>query len=771
MIQRSLRAVITYALLTFSAIPALFAGNIRIDSIPWTAPDNSSAAPSFLYLEGGFLSTDKGCPDWGTSDPAQIRFIGDKFGDLVIEYADGATESVPLVLGYTLWMHGIWNENPAPFKGEHADAEYSGMLRRSLHVAGAFEGVESGLLKVELSGKPVKSVTVVPEEGKDALPVFTGGWLFGTEGPAGQSSEYEEFFSAHTVKAGRSIPGAVRKDLKSICKALHTFDSDFKRKPVEYVSTMADAPSIRFSGDVLAQIANSVILCNIANLCDRTDEDGMIHTSYRNAPSWRYDGFGPYVVNANSYYDSFYSRDASRAIMTLDGFHQTGKAASACRFGNKWMMYYPEQGLTLGGKLIPGHFSVIPNKPLIYSTVLTKLGVPALSDDPDGGTMGGWPTRYTRKRFGDECDNLGNQETDGHGLMMMANWVTWKALGADSQYVVDNWKYIEEAAKWIVWCFDNPELSFVKDNLLYGETEAAMNTYTMYANVPCCFGLQCYSEMAAAIGRDDLAAKWLEYSARIRKGIDDGLTAGNGTRWDSEHFGFFHDPVPAMASDVYGYDMADIPQDWLARSRNTFDADLEKTTRHGWLGVNGLGYNHSMMTQNSLLLDRMDAAGKLMESLSKICYSPRLAEPYLVPEGASVDVGRGIWRRQGDLGNLVQLAEVLKCYLIAVGISPVHDGVLKLMPRLPEGWEVEVEDFPVQNTGANVSLKVGKARGAKQSIEYSVSDPQGINEIAVRFGPFRTDRDEAEVKLNGVVHTIPLSESGDSKWGWVRVLP
>ncbi|MGN0201591.1 MAG: hypothetical protein ACI399_01635 [Candidatus Cryptobacteroides sp.] len=769
MIRHFFRAVFCSVLLTLSAIPALRAGTVRIGPLPWTASEAPGTAPAFLYLEGGFLSTDKGCPDWGTSDPRQIRFIGDRFGELVVEYADGTSDQVPLVLGYTLWMHGIWNENPAPFKGQFADEKCAQTLRRCLHVAGAFEGNGSGLLKIRLSGKPVSSIKVVPDPGKDAVPVFTGGWLSEQDASAEGLSGYEDFFAGHLVKAGARVPKQVAKDLGAIGLALHTFDRDFRKKPLEYAGTMPDAPSIRFSGNRLADIATSVVLCNIANLCARTDEDGMIHTSYKDAPSWRYDGFGPYVMNANSYYDSFYSRDASRAIMTLAGFNYTGKAAAACRFGNKWMMYYPEQGLTLGGKLIPGHFSVIPNKPLIYSTVLTKLGVPALSDDPDGGTMGGWPTRYTKKRFGDECDNLGNQETDGHGLMMMANWVTWKALGGGRKYVADNWEYIEEAAKWIVWCFDNPELSFVRDNLLYGETEAAMNTYSMYANVPCCLGLLCYSEMASAVGRDDLAAQWTEYSNRLREGIDAGFTVENRSKWDSEHFGFFHDPVPAMASDIYGYDLADIPQDWLERSRNTFDEDLEKTVAHGWLGVNGLGYNHSMMTQNALLLDRMDAAGKLLESLSRICYSPRLPEPYLVPEGASVDVGRGIWRRQGDLGNLVQLAEVLKCYLIVAGISPVHDGVLKIMPRLPKGWKAGVESFPVQNSGASIDLKVGRPSGARQSIEYRLSNPGGISEVAVRFGPFRTGRDEAKVKLNGKKYRVSLTGSGDSKWGWLKV--
>ena len=175
-----------------------------------------------------------------------------------------------------------------------------------------------------------------------------------------------------------------------------------------------------------------------------------------------------------------------------------------------------------------------------------------------------------------------------------------------------------------------------------------------------------------------------------------------------------------------------------------------------------------MITQNALLLDRMDAAGKLIESLSRICYAPRLPEPYLVPEGFTADVAKGIYRRQGDLGNLVQLAEALKCYLVAIGISPVHDQVLQLMPRLPKGWGAAVTEFPVQNTNATLTFNVGKPKRGRQRIDWSLSSMDGIKRVDVRFGPFEAGRTKAKVKLNGKKYTIPLKDSGDSSWGWIR---
>ena len=89
----------------------------------------------YLYAVGGYHSTDTGCPAWGTSDPSDIRFIGDHLGDLVITYADGSADAVPLILGYTLWLHSTWMETPAPFMGEGKDEALAARLMPALIAA------------------------------------------------------------------------------------------------------------------------------------------------------------------------------------------------------------------------------------------------------------------------------------------------------------------------------------------------------------------------------------------------------------------------------------------------------------------------------------------------------------------------------------------------------------------------------------------------------------------------------------------------------------
>ena len=732
----------------------------------------------FLYAVGGYHSTDSGCPAWGTSNPCDIRFIGDKFGELRIDYEDGETDLIPLILGYTLWLHSVWCERPAPFFGDGKDDRLTDILQSTLSLYGAFDLKDKWLLKTALRDKAVVSVKVISDPGKNidlpvlsvytvpwgtvedqqmkkGEPVFTEAYIAdGEELPEfAEVSDAAVFFASHTIDPANIPYRQIEDNLKTICRALHTFDDDFESVP-EFMTPDGFHPfCVSFSSSPLAEIASAAVYHNLRNLCERTDGDGFIHTSYHNAPSWRYDGFGPYVLNANSYYDSYYSRDCARAIMTLGSFGYTDKAAASCNLANVFMMTYENDGVTLGGIPVPGHFSVIANKPYIYSRLLIHHG---------------WPTRYTPDRFGDECTNLGNQETDGHGLMMMANYLTWKNRGRSCQYVRDNWKYISECVNWIIWCFDHPELSFAENGLLYGETEAAMNDYTLYANVPCYLGLSGYIEMALAAGMDSYAAVWRTYADRIRKGIDDQLTEGNG--WKLEKCGFSHDPVITMLSDIYGFDTDDMPADWVGRCRESFDKDLEKTVDHGPYGVRGgIGYDHSMITQNALLLDRTKDAGKLLRSLCRICYAPRLPEPYLVPEGMSIDAEKGIFRRQGDLGNLVQLAEAMKCFYIVIGISPLCSDSVKIMPRLPEGWSVSVKDFPIANTEALADMDTAYPSGSKQSMLLHLSGIIPAKTIRIRFGPFAPDEKTAEISLNSISYVLPTKQSGDAAWSWLEL--
>ncbi|MHB8339181.1 MAG: hypothetical protein ACYDEE_17330, partial [Ignavibacteriaceae bacterium] len=77
---------------------------------------------------------------------------------------------------------------------------------------------------------------------------------------------------------------------------------------------------------------------------------------------------------------------------------------------DRWMMWFPKSfpGIQLGGKPVPGHATVIANKPLIYSDFLSKPG---------------WPTKY-------KVHDFGNGENDSHGMLISAGGVLGSNKGA-----------------------------------------------------------------------------------------------------------------------------------------------------------------------------------------------------------------------------------------------------------------------------------------------------------------------------------------------------
>lgn len=688
-----------------------------------------------LYFEGGYHSKPDGCPDWGSSEEQDARFPGDTMGKITVFYEDGEAESYPLVLGYTMWYKNMWERDCAPFKNGGADARAVSYLKDSLYLYGAYEGKEKCYFAVRPKNKKVSKITLEKAEDKNGEPVFTGVY---TSLPDGCDAG---FFIARTVAPG-GVPERVHKSLDALCHILYTYGDDFENVP-EY-KLDENAPYVRFSGDDDARIATGVFAVNMKDLSERVDGGGFLHTSYYMAPSWWYNGFGAWMENFNSYYNDMYSRDGGRALMTLSAGGYNGAAERGVAFGNRQMMYFPENGVTFCGHKVHGHYTVVINKPMLYSEVLTGVG---------------WPTQYTEEKFGKDHKKLGNHETDGHGLMMMANCAVYKRHNDPSAWANAHFDELNEAAEWIIWCLDNPELSFSKDGLLYAESEAGMNDHTLYCNLACYLGLSGYAKIASDLGRSDASERWKKYAGKLYDSLLSHLS--DGQSWIKEKYGFFHDSAVTFCSDMFGYDLSLFPKEIVKLSRNSYEKDAEKTLSLKYDGSGGIGYNTSMITQNALLLDRTDDADRLVRRLTRMSYAPRLPEPYRVSEGFSYSERTGALRRQGDLGNLVQLAEALKVYQIVCGVSDSLPGTLQIFPRLPVGWSVVINKMSV--AGGTLCMSVSYPEKGIQSIDLQVSGMRGIEKIAFRGGPFK---DGGKLFINGKeVMGEPETRGGTT---WIR---
>lgn len=716
------------------------------------AADNLSG--DYLYLVGGYNSADRGTPAWGTIIESEILSLGDSAGDLEISYQDGTKDTVPLVFGYTMWFSANWADGKAPFVGEEKDDTMAAMLLETLHLAGGIEGAADLVLKVKIQNKPISQIMIKDNPEKVGNPVFAGGYLVpeGTTGALSGGKPVDasnSFFDSHTVSCG-PVPAKLLENLAAMNRNLVTFEEDYETSPGFAYPENYDKTRVEFSGTPLANIASGVFYHNIQNMLDKIEPNGMVNES--NKDSRRLGGFGSWRPNTGTFFNNMYSRN-HKDIITLSTVGYNEIAQKVVDFDNQMLMYFPENNLTMKGLSIPGHWCVVTNLPMLYSTVLVP--------------QANWPTKYTKELFGDEYQNMGNMEPDGHGLTMMGIYNVWKNTGSDPAWVNDNWTYINEAVEFISWCLEHPEVSFSENGLLYGESEGGMMDFTMYNNVPCYLGVRMYAQMALAAGKTEAASEWTALADGLEEAILSNFVQDG--KWNLAKAGFFHDPAIATYADYVGYNVAEkAPQNWYALSNATYEADKNAFIGDTYVGPRGLGYDQNIMSQTSLLLDKTADYGRFVEQLTKLCYAPRLPDPYIVPEFACYMQSTGTYRKQGDLGNLAQQAESMRTLLISAGVSDETDGVVTLMPRLPENWDVSVTKMQVPHGLSMIDFSANYPQNLSQTASFTLTG-NTANTVRFRSGPYPMGLDGASATVNGAAADAQVVTTGDSKWVWVTV--
>ena len=411
-----------------------------------------------------------------------------------------------------------------------------------------------------------------------------------------------------------------------------------------------------------------------------------------------------------------------RTLTILNHARFKAEVDRAIDFLDHWLMYFPRSfpDIQMDGKPVPGHATVIANKPHVYFDELSKVG---------------WPTKYKTRDYG-------NPETDGHGMLMLTRWRAWVKEGRTSDWVNRRWEAINEAAEWIPWCLDNPELSFSEHGLLYAESEGGMMEMSLYCNVPCYLGLLAYADMADAAGKHDKAVRWREQAERLLIAMD-AYFPGTVDKW----------------GDV-----------WYPR--RTYEMQRTKCQPE-FCSPAGLGYNQCYFAQASLLLDRMNDADGFVRWLARFCFAPNRPHPYRSPEGVTIASDASVWRRWGDLGNLYQMAEVVYTIQVILGIDDLDVSCLKLMPRLPVGWTgMNITDWPVRTISGGKSEDVNLSVSIKQNepgraFEIDIKADKDVDNCRLRIGPFAEDVEKVKIKTGGETAIKDLFSSGDSRWVWI----
>ena len=102
--------------------------------------------------------------------------------------------------------------------------------------------------------------------------------------------------------------------------------------------------------------------------------------------------------------------------------------------------------------------------------------------------------------------------------------------------------------------------------------------------------------------------------------------------------------------------------------------------------------------------------------------------------------------------------------MIAAGASKAADGVVKVMPRLPRGWNVRVSGLHVWGgDGATIDYRVDYPQGSRQRAVFRVTGRGDLRALKFRAGPF----DCETVTVNG--RECPTKLSGDARWAWITI--
>lgn len=766
--------------------PALADGIPFLKDSIWTSLQEGGSASlgdlhikaRHLYLFGCRYSADRP-PYAGGADDFRNLFVGDKVGDLRIQYRSGTVDDIPLLFGYTLWWHDEHDVPPEPFRSEGGK---QAILDRALYVSnGAGNGSAPYYVRIGLRDEAVLGIELRDGAGHkgrpaidgvtfadviDADPLDSARFLAADRGAMPEA--VSAWLAAHSVASNDPMPRSRQAALRDLSRVVYTFPDDIdartisRTEPVDPEHSFS-GPDVKFTGPPEAAILTNVFLENSIGLLIRVDDDtGMVHESLPHAEN--YQEWVGYLPDAQFYYNDSFTRTHFIALLSNMGF--LAKADKAIDYFDRWMMYFPKAypAIQMGGKPVPGHATVLANKPHSYFDDFSKHG---------------WPTKFKTRDYG-------NPETDGHGLLMLSRFRAWAKAGRTKEWIALRWEAIHEAAEWVPWCLDNPQLSLSEHGLLYSESEAGMEMESLYCNVPCYFGLLAYAEMAETAGKTDFASRWRAQAERLLDAMNAYFPATLepwGDVWDREKvtgnekgWGPSAAMVPFLeAMELYGYDPGSrMPAGWAERTRRTYDLLSAQRSPH-YCEPATLGYGQGFMTQSALLPDRMDDATQMTAWMARLCFAPRQPHPYRVPECAMMKSDGSMWARRGDLGNGFQTGGVLMTCHILLGIDDYDASTLKLMPRLPIGWTgVSVHKWPVQVLSSGKSEMVMLAMELTRDkdchrCDWKLSVDKPVDHVTVRLGPFPMAARQLTVRINRRDVRAALFASGDSKWAWVQI--
>jgi hypothetical protein len=686
---------------------------------------------------------------WTDPRDQSVRFwVGDTLGEIRLKYADGITDVYPLVLGQSVWWGRIFYDYSEPFK---TDAQLRTAFTSAIRLYPP-EPVADGnyIAVIKPRPAPIVSLTFEVSPEKQGTIGIRGITLETADtnaiantvplSPPGKlSPEFARFAEEKPLLPVGEDDQQSRHELQDLRQALYSTDESFKGSIASSLPPGYTGPRVSFKGNTCANILAEAFYYNVQDIRNKIDEEGMYHTSTKDALSWGgYKGFGTFRENFGRYNDVAYSRDMGRSLQEITMLGYTNDALRcadwALQIAHRWQI---DPRLEIDGAAVPQHFSMFVDRP-----------------------------------------ERGSYENDGHGLTTLFIYKLWQRLPDRDEWLRGHWPDVKGLGDWILWQFDHPEISKATNGLLHTLSESSGgNGYSVYPDCICMDALRGLAVMADTIGQTDSAAQWRARADKMQEAITEHYIINDpkyGRIWTLEHSGWPNKstvlgPLIFLA-DFDGFAPGDEHDKWRPVNEAAYQRLIDTYQPFGFYGQ-AMGYGQGFVTQSALLLDRMRDATTMLDWAAREIYDPRFNQfdHFIVPEGVQISPSGQFWYRIGDLGNGVQEAEIVKALRLVIGVDDTRPDRLQFYPRMPYDWnEIAVTDYPVlyENAGKTTTAHVAyKLKRAGKRMKLEIHTDHDVGPVTMRLGPFEKQPAVSDVRINGRSPVgATVQHSGDSWW-------
>ncbi len=685
-------------------------------------------------------------PPYGWADPRDSSyrfFLGEELARIRLNYADGTTQVFPLLLGEGVWWGRPFCEFQEPFP---TDARLRQAFAAALRLYPPAP-VEDGNYVAVMDPKPglIRSILVENSTAKRGTLVIRGITVESADtngipgaavvSPGAFSPEFEQFARTKALRPLGEDELQIQTRLNDLRRALYTSDEEFKGHVAASAPPGYRGPEVSFEGNIFAGILANVLRYNLQDIANKIDQDGMYHTSTKDAISWGgYKGFGTFRKDVGAYYGVSYTRDMGRCLQELTALGYTDTAVRSADYSLRMARRYAtDSALKFNGMVLPPHWGDLVNRPRNPSF-----------------------------------------ENDGQGLTILFLYKLWLRLPDRDAWLRAQWPDIKAAGDWVLWQFAHPEISGARDGLLHTTGESANGDgYSVYPDSECMLALQALARMADSIGESSSAKQWRDRADQMREAITNHYVISDpkyGRVWTLDYANWTHKgsvlgPLIFQA-DYQGFAPEDSNPQWRAVNQATYQRLIDTYRPFGFYGQS-MGYGQGFVTQSALLLDRMHDATQMLDWAAKEIYDPRNVS-FIVPEGVQIDPTGRFWYRIGDLGNGVQEGEIVKTLRIVMGVDDTQPDRLQFFPRMPYDWkEIAVQKYPLvfESSGSlETAFLSYTLKRSGDAMDLRISSDKDLGSVVVRLGPFA--RPEApRVRVNGKrPMRTSVEKSGDSQW-------